>query len=46
MPRSQVLLALACAALLVQQASAFIRVFNTSFADENCREFTWVGANT
>ena len=35
-----------CAALLLQQASAFIKVYGTTFADESCREFAFVGANT
>ena len=35
-----------CAALLLQQAAAFIRVVGTSFADEECREFAFVGATT
>ena len=43
---AKALLAALCAALLLQQAQAFIRVYGTSFADEQCREFTFVGANT
>jgi hypothetical protein len=43
---AKALLAALCAALLLQQARAFIRVYGTSFADEQCREFTFVGANT
>lgn len=40
------LLLLALCPLLFQPSAAFIKVYGTSFADENCREFAWVGANT
>ena len=42
----KVLLLALCTLLLAEQAAAFIRVFGTSFADEEWREFAWVGANT
>lgn len=39
-------LALCLALSLCCQASAFIRVQGTKFVDEQCNEFTFVGANT